>query len=397
MASKFFFRLILVAFLSSQLDAHQRSESYSKITIETTEDSYSIEKIFTVQLSVLSKMGWPQYSNWQERLSLHLVGEFSSGTNCNLEAQPRILSSQSTGYFRLFWKEICGGQFKELTNNVFFDEDSSHAHISTLTFDGLIYPEKLFTSQSRLWKVNHQENQQDTPNSSILDYFLLGLEHISSGYDHIAFLLGIILLNRRIKPLLIAVTGFTVGHSVTLLLGAMNIVSPSTGFVESLIGYSIFLIGLEYICRQTKQHFFYSKFFLLAFPLFLIFYTQYSNSTYLIGLVGVGLFTISYLLLINRLKGINLSILVTSLFGLVHGFGFSGSLSEINLPPDRLFQALLGFNLGVEVGQLVIIIGVLGLSLVFLNTKQEHLKTLRLIAASFLVTLGTYWFLGRIF
>ena len=394
--TRFYFFLLVL--LSSSVSAHQRSESYSKVLINHYENNFEVETVFSIQLSVLSKMQWPLSSNWEQEVLSHVKSNFYIDSECEFKETPKFFTSTTTGYIRLSWSEECQGEVVKLKNNAFFDLDTTHAHISTFKIDGQSYPEKLFTSQSRSWQEGVLDRNRGNENEgSIWDYFLLGIKHISTGYDHIAFLLGIILLNRRKRSLLIAITGFTLGHSLTLALGVMNFVSPSTSFVEALIGYSILLISLEFLAKETEQYELYSKsIFFISIP-FLIFYSFFGINSYLLGLFGIVLFTISYFNLSNRLRDFNLSIAVTALFGLVHGFGFAGTLTEVGLPEDRIVSALLGFNLGVEIGQIAIVL--LFFLIVSLLRNIQYLRGLSLepLAAVFLVSLGSFWFIERIF
>jgi len=394
--TRFYFFLLVL--LSSSVSAHQRSESYSKVLINHYENNFEVETVFSIQLSVLSKMQWPLSSNWEQEVLSHVKSNFYIDSECEFKETPKFFTSTTTGYIRLSWSEECQGEVVKLKNNAFFDLDTTHAHISTFKIDGQSYPEKLFTSQSRSWQEGVLDRNRGNENEgSIWDYFLLGIKHISTGYDHIAFLLGIILLNRRKRSLLIAITGFTLGHSLTLALGVMNFVSPSTSFVESLIGYSILLISLEFLAKETEQYELYSKsIFFISIP-FLIFYSFFGINSYLLGLFGIVLFTISYFNLSNRLRDFNLSIAVTALFGLVHGFGFAGTLTEVGLPEDRIVSALLGFNLGVEIGQIAIVL--LFFLIVSLLRNIQYLRGLSLepLSAVFLASLGSFWFIERIF
>jgi hypothetical protein len=177
----------------------------------------------------------------------------------------------------------------------------------------------------------------------------------------------------------------------------MNFVSPSTSFVESLIGYSILLIALEFLAKETNQYVSYSKIFFYTSIPFLIFYNFFGIDSYLIGLFGIVLFTVSYFNLSNSLRSSNLSLGVTALFGLAHGFGFAGTLAEVGLPEDRIVSALLGFNLGVEAGQIaMVLLFLLAASLVRNIPIMKNLN-LEPTAAVFLASLGSFWFIERIF
>ena len=118
---------------------------------------------------------------------------------------------------------------------------------------------------------------------------------------------------------------------------------------------------------------------------------------FLIGLIGMGIFSFCYLNLISRYKDFSLTIFVTCLFGLIHGFGFAGNLSNIGLMEGRLLPAIFGFNLGVELGQILVVIIFLSISLIVNRFFKQDLDQLRVYAASGLACIGTFWFLERLF
>jgi hydrogenase/urease accessory protein HupE len=134
-------------------------------------------------------------------------------------------------------------------------------------------------------------------------YFLAGIEHIAIGYDHIAFLIAVVLWGRRFWPLAAVVTAFTLAHSVTLSLAVLDIVRLPPKLVELMIALSIMYVAAE-------------NFFV---------------------------------------RDIGRRWIVAFLFGLIHGFGFASALREYGIPQAKVGWALGFFNLGVEVGQLVIV------------------------------------------
>jgi hypothetical protein len=109
------------------------------------------------------------------------------------------------------------------------------------------------------------------------------------------------------------------------------------------------------------------------------------------------LFTVSYFNLSNSLRNSNLSLAVTTLFGLAHGFGFAGTLAEVGLPEDRIVSALLGFNLGVEAGQIAIVLLFLLAASWVRNFQIMRTLNLESLTAVFLASLGSFWFIERIF
>lgn len=179
-------------------------------------------------------------------------------------------------------------------------------------------------------------------------YFGLGVSHILSGYDHLLFLLCMLFIARTPGRILWTVTGFTLAHSVTLALTALGFVGVSIPVIEVLIALSIVFVAAE-IARDNRASLTY------AYP-----------------------------------------IVVTSLFGLLHGFGFASALKDIGLPQTQLPLALLMFNLGIEAGQLFVVAAVLGITWAALKfTLSPVLKAERTLTYGVGV-LAAYWFMERL-
>ena len=152
----------------------------------------------------------------------------------------------------LKWRQVCDKEPVEILFNLFFSEDPAHVHIATINIDDQPYPEKIFTVSSRSWNESSALNkEQASAYSSFYDYLELGVKHILTGLDHIAFLVGLLLLKLKRKNLIIVITGFTIGHSITLALGALNYITPASLFVEALIGYSIVIVAIECVACQN--------------------------------------------------------------------------------------------------------------------------------------------------
>jgi hydrogenase/urease accessory protein HupE len=179
--------------------------------------------------------------------------------------------------------------------------------------------------------------------SSVSGLFLLGVEHILTGYDHLVFLLGLVLVGGRLRSLVGVITAFTVAHSLTLALAALRLWSPGPRLVEPAIALSIAYIGVENFFVKNAE---------------------------------------------GRWR-------VTFPFGLIHGFGFAGVLAEIALPAARIPQALLFFNLGVEAGQLAVMLPLLGL--LHLLRRLSWFERHGVRALSVLIILaGLGWFFQRV-
>jgi hypothetical protein len=166
------------------------------------------------------------------------------------------------------------------------------------------------------------------------------------GPDHILFLVGLLLLGGSWVALLKIVTAFTVGHSLNLSLAALNVVTPPATVIEPAIALSIVFVGADNLVRGT---------------------------------------------------GRDLRMWVALVFGLVHGFGFANVLREFGLPREALGWSLFSYNVGVEIGQLAIVLLVMSV-LSAIRRRSATLRQRVAFAGSIVViAAGTYWFVQRVF
>jgi hypothetical protein len=183
----------------------------------------------------------------------------------------------------------------------------------------------------------------EPPLSRRLWQFLrLGVSHIFLGYDHICFLLALVLVS-RFGELVKIVTAFTIAHSLTLILAALEVVQLPTRLIESGIAATIVYVAVENIRGAPTGH----------------------------------------------------RWLLTFFFGLIHGFGFANVLAEMRLPTTGLVRCLLSFNVGVEIGQLAIVAACL--PLVALLRKSKHERRIVLGLSALLALFGAAWFTDRAF
>ncbi len=177
-------------------------------------------------------------------------------------------------------------------------------------------------------------------------YLQLGFLHILPfGFDHILFILSLLLLSPRLKPVLWQATAFTVAHSVTLGLAMYRVIIPPAFIIEPLIALSILFVALENVFSP-------------------------------------------------RLRPARL--IIVFLFGLVHGLGFAGALGDLGLPKNHYLLALLMFNLGVELGQLTII-GLFYLLIARWAADKPYYRKRIVIPFSILIALvAIYWTITRI-
>jgi hypothetical protein len=286
-----------------------------------------------------------------------------------------------------------------LRNDAFFATAPAHLHFARVRIQDAPVIEKLFSLREREWVLAPMETSAKEGGSRFADYLWLGVTHIWSGVDHLVFLLALLLVTDSLMSVAQIVTGFTVAHSVTLALGAFNIVTPSGATIEALIGLSIVVVAVENFLITTSNQ--TRRWLLRVLLLSLGGNILASTAGFLhlpsLALFGLSLFSVAYLRLLHRsAQPQRLRWFIAFVFGFLHGFGFAGVLTELVLPTHRLATALLGFNLGVELGQLGIVV-LLWPLLLWLSRSQPHktrLLTIQVGSAAVLAA-GLFWFMTR--
>lgn len=181
--------------------------------------------------------------------------------------------------------------------------------------------------------------------ATFLSYIGIGFDHIvPKGLDHILFILGLFFLSPRFRTLLWQVTAFTLAHTVTLALGALDVVSVSPQIVEPLIAASIVFVAVENIFTDGLSRW---------------------RPALIFG------------------------------FGLLHGLGFASVLGDFGLPDDQFIPALIGFNVGVEVGQLAVIAVAFLLVGIWFRNRPWYRKVISIPASCAIALVGVYWIFER--
>jgi len=227
-------------------------------------------------------------------------------------------------------------------------ESLDHIRIDGLEktlIDAMITIDRLSGSRDN-YLVNGREPYVDTTRgASTPVYFILGIEHLFFGVDHVLFVLLLLYFVTGFTNLIKVITSFTIAHSITLGLSAFDIVSVAQGPVEALIALSIVMLAAEAVGRRNS--------------------------------------------LIHKLPW-----LIAFIFGLLHGLGFAGALAEIGLPESTALLALFLFNVGIEVGQIVIIS--IALCLVYLANRLVAIPSRAIKIPIYLIGgISTYWFIDR--
>lgn len=188
-------------------------------------------------------------------------------------------------------------------------------------------------------------NKQNTKLQLFIEYLQLGILHILTGFDHLSFVMGLLILSVSLRKLLYTISAFTLSHSITLVFGILGTATINIAYVEAMIALSILFLAKEIMLKRrtfTKKH------------------------------LGV----------------------VAFLFGLIHGFGFSSNLSQIGLPHDEIPLSLFSFNLGIELGQIIfILIASLVLKGMHKFISEKKIDT---AVAYTIGSVSSFWLLERI-
>lgn len=180
-------------------------------------------------------------------------------------------------------------------------------------------------------------------------FVVLGIEHILIGFDHLLFVAGLIFIAGTWRRTLVTITGFTVAHSITLALSALDLVRLPIAAVEAVIALSIVFLAVE-IVKGPRDTLTWRR-----------------------------------------------PVIVAAAFGLLHGFGFAAVLREIGLPEEGFFAALLAFNIGIEIGQVIFAAAILGAITLMHRFGPDHLPRRTQRYAGYAVgTLASFWMIERL-
>ena len=260
------------------------------------------------------------------------------------------------------------------------------------------FVEQLFTLEHQTIEVTGGESEH-LKNARFSEFVRMGVMHIFTGIDHMSFLLGLVMISRRVRDLMLVVTGFTIGHSLTLALAVTGVLRPHGEFIDALVALTIALIGAENIVALTKRPTAISLIAGGSLAIMMLLRWAGWGELPVLLLLGAGLFSANYLMISGNMRDAGrLRLLITLVFGLIHGFGFAADLIELQLPPQRLAELLVGFNLGVEVGQLTLVLAATTLVVALRRLQLALPRPLVVSAGSgVLMCLGIFWFVTRSF
>jgi hypothetical protein len=226
----------------------------------------------------------------------------------------------------------------DVTSTLYQAMTPDHQHLLTVKLNGTLHEGVLNASSPHATFTGTEATRLQT----VWKFVRLGVEHIFTGYDHLAFLLGLLVATASLGSLIKIITSFTIAHSITLALATFNVVILPSRLTESVIALSILYVAAENLLefRAMKRYY------------------------------------------------------ITFLFGLVHGFGFSNVLRDMDMPRSSLALSLFSFNLGVEIGQVTFVLLIFPL---VQDLVRSGWKRLQPAVSVCIGVLAVYWFVQRAF
>jgi hypothetical protein len=377
--------------------AHTKSETYTVWHIA----SASVRSTFSVPLVEADRLAKAGGRASNEDVSGYLTSHVwvtSRAGRCPASGPVRaVAATEQFRRFELAWQCPSADDI-ELHSSAFFELVPSHVTLAQIELDSGDLIEQMITNDHRTLALSGGE-ANELRNASFIEYMKMGVMHIFTGVDHMSFLLGLVLISRRARDLAFVITGFTLGHSATLALAVTGVLRPHAEYIDALVALTIALIGAENIAVATRRPEVISVGVFSLLSVMAIASVAGFGSLPATLLAGAALFGASYLMMSGHLyDAARLRLVVTLVFGLIHGFGFAADLLEMRLPAERLAELLVGFNLGVEVGQLTLVFTLLGLVALLGRVRITLPRPVVVdVLSSGLVALGMYWFISRSF
>jgi hydrogenase/urease accessory protein HupE len=256
---------------------------------------------------------------------------------------PEILAERQSLRLRMRYPTKTPAGAIALTTVMFPYDPNHQTFVNTYEYDSLASQLILDRAHSHL---EYFAGTRQGVFAVIHKFIPAGIHHILIGPDHLLFLVGLLLLGGSIRQLLLVVTSFTIAHSITLSLAALNIVSPPARLIEPAIALSIVYVGCDNLMVRG---------------------------------------------------GRDVRAWIALAFGFIHGFGFANVLREMGLPSRALGWSLFSFNFGVEIGQLIVVVAVASAFAALRSHSERAGRQLVFAGSLVVIAAGGFWFIQRVF
>jgi hypothetical protein len=387
-----------LALVNRPLPAHERSESFSHWTYV----SGHLTGIVTVRAREVTRLTLPGegYGSLTQIFAAHLektVAAAVDGRPCAPLRPPQPLESEA-GYIRIGLEMRCApGESLDIRVGAFFDVAPSHHHFIYAESAAGAGREAILTVSVRDLQLELKPAQ--AAGGRFLQFVEMGVLHIATGIDHLAFMLALLVTARNARQVLLIVTGFTLGHSLTLTLAVTGLVEANRGAVEALIGLTIALAAAGNLVHGEREGR-VAALVAILMTLSVLLIPAAARPDIPAALVASITLAAASFMWLGSLQPVDGSVIPRFVmamgFGLIHGLGFAGALQDLHLPRNMLVSTLAGFNVGVEVGQLTAV----GLAVVLFRVAARLWPPFArsgtpVVVSAALLAVGTAWFITR--
>ncbi|MEM9013712.1 MAG: HupE/UreJ family protein [Pseudomonadota bacterium] len=381
--------LLLCVLCGGDAYGHTRSQSFSTWTLDgaTAQFTFQVDRYRITQLS-------PAYPDERELTSLlkrHLRDTIIAQQDrapCTVTIQTvrDVSSSNVSAYGDIQCPVLFKQSAATVSVGAFHDVSPTHMHIASIRNGAASGEAILRSGQTR---IRLSENPSPV---AIPEFIAIGFWHVLSGPDHLFFLAALMLAAQSRRALILCVTAFTLGHTLTLGLAYAGVLHPNTQLIEAMIGFTILAAALDAGAKHglPKQ---------IAYPLTAAATTLIALSTGNMQIIVCVLFLALFLVAWSK-SGPSLFNTLTPIialaFGLAHGAGFAGGLMELELTGGGILAPLFGFNLGVELGQFAFASTLAIVNIGLIKHLPNSAWKIHASLGACLFAAGFYWFTERL-
>lgn len=385
--------LLLAVICAVAAQAHTRSQTSAILTADQSgvQLTAAVEAREVTRATALPGLALPL----DQAMRLHFLKEIqisADGTPCPATARAPAFGA----VMRMEIAYACPAGWRELTlrYNAFFDVARGHIAIVHFEIDGQPRGETVLSKLSRAMTIPRAADAEPSRADGFLTFLSMGVAHILEGVDHLCFVIGLLLIARGLGAAAVTLTGFTLGHSVTLALGALDVVRVSPPVVETLIAVTIVAVGLEALRAQGAAH--------RAVEWAMLCVTAFVCASGVAAGAPVWLVLAAIAIVLGA--GFSTGGQATwrkpfafaAGFGTIHGLAFAETLREALTPGGGLVWALLGFNVGVEIGQLFVAAIAAGAFAIWRSRHEVSAAAGAYTTACLLLFGGAAWLAARL-
>lgn len=344
--------------------AHGRSTSYITWTLHESIATVRVKMALIDQNALQSKWSTTNPPRNAKNVLPDQILIFAEDRQCAVMGDSFQELTTEHGSIGYEWQARCSTpgaalpSITKLRSDLLFDEIA--AHVALVRFhdpNANVEFDYVFTDSRREVVLPNRAALPATSSLTTITRFLrAGIDHLLTGWDHLVFLLALVVASRSVRTALICLTGFTVGHSLTLSMAVLGHAAGKTMTVEVLIAISILLVSTENVWLAENRPNLRLPAACLLSLFILALLGSWLKTISPLAVIGMTIFQACYLGLLFRAGDPDkLRWLCAGLFGLLHGFGFAGTLSQLDLPAGNRLAPLASFNVGLEIAQVFVV------------------------------------------